>query len=207
MTIWMFTLIIGSLLAATLAFMWMAVRLGGGAQKRPQQGSSDIAKAAEDDVEHIFNDTFREELRNRGRLHFEKIISENAMFLQQDLRLTTSQLNEYMKSEITHTLQEEFQKYEQSITDAKQIAIQALQKTNDVIDEQRAHMSEQLNTELMKEKERLIVQFQKNMGDVVNHYIVAAIGNQIDLTDQLEYILNDLELNKEIILEDIRHGT
>jgi len=40
-------------------------------------------------------------LRNRGRLHFEKIIGENAMFLQQDLRLTTSQLNEYMKAEIT----------------------------------------------------------------------------------------------------------
>ena len=37
-------------------------------------------------AEHIFDDQFREELRNRGRLHFEKIIGENAMFLQQDLR-------------------------------------------------------------------------------------------------------------------------
>ena len=34
------------------------------------------------------------------------------MFLQQDLRLTTSQLNEYMKTEITHKLQEDFAKYE-----------------------------------------------------------------------------------------------
>jgi hypothetical protein len=212
MTVWMLALIIGSLLSATIAFMWLAVHIGksgAGVSKKsivPGDGG-DIAKAAEDDVEHIFNDTFREELRNRGRLHFEKIISENAMFLQQDLRLTTSQLNEYMKGEITRTLQEEFQKYEQSITDAKQLAIEALQKTNDVIDEQRAHLSEQLDVELMKEKERMIAQFQQNMGDVVNHYIVAAIGNQIDLTDQLEYILNDLDANKEAILEDIRHGT
>lgn len=204
-------LVIGSLFATTLAFIWVAVRLGSGgiSNKKKSNGSStdNISKAAEDDVEHIFNDTFREELRNRGRLHFEKIISENAMFLQQDLRLTTSQLNEYMKGEITHNLQEEFKKYEQSITDAKQLAIEALQKTNDVIDEQRAHLSEQLDAEVAKERERMITQFQENMGDVVNHYIVAAIGNQIDLTDQLEYILNDLELNKEIILEDIRHGT
>ena len=209
MTAWMLALIIGSLLSATIAFMWLAARIGSGsgAKKQPLGSGEDITKAAEDDVEHIFNDTFREELRNRGRLHFEKIISENAMFLQQDLRLTTSQLNEYMKGEITRTLQEEFQKYEQSITDAKQLAIDALQKTNDVIDEQRAHLSEQLDAELMKEKERLIIQFQENMGDVVNHYIVAAIGNQIDLTDQLEYILNDLENNKAAILEDIRHGT
>jgi hypothetical protein len=69
--------------------------------KKKGNDNADIEKAAEEDVEHIFNDTFREELRNRGRLHFEKIISENAMFLQQDLRLTTSQLNEYMKEEIT----------------------------------------------------------------------------------------------------------
>lgn len=208
MTIWTLALIVGSLLAATIAFMWLAVRIGNssGSKHKPTDGT-DIATAAEDDVEHIFNDTFREELRNRGRLHFEKIISENAMFLQQDLRLTTSQLNEYMKSEITRTLQEEFLKYEQSITDAKQLAIEALQKTNDVIDEQRAHLSEQLDAEVSKEKERLITQFQTNMGDVVNHYIVAAIGNQIDLSDQLEYILNDLDMNREAILEDIRHGT
>jgi hypothetical protein len=205
MTIWWLAVIIGSLLAATLAFIWLAVRLpAAGSKKGPLDGS--VEKAAEDDVEHIFNDTFREELRNRGRLHFEKIISENAMFLQQDLRLTTSQLNDYMKGEITRTLQEEFQKYEQSITDAKQMAIDALQKTNEVIDEQRSHLSEQLEKEVADEKARLIAQFEKNMAMVVNHYVLAAIGEQIDLSDQLEYILNDLETNKQAIIEDITHG-
>ena len=208
MTIGALILVMGSLLAATIAFMWLAVRIGNvHGSKKGAKDETDITKAAEDDVEHIFNDTFREELRNRGRLHFEKIISENAMFLQQDLRLTTSQLNEYMKGEITRTLQEEFEKYQQSITDARQLAIDALQKTNDVIDEQRAHLSEQLDAEVQREKERLIAQFQQNMGATINHYIVTAIGDQIDLTDQLEYILNDLEMNKEAILEDIRHGS
>lgn len=205
MTIWWLAVIIGSLLAATLAFIWLAVRLpAAGTKKGALDGS--VEKAAEDDVEHIFNDTFREELRNRGRLHFEKIISENAMFLQQDLRLTTSQLNDYMKGEITRTLQEEFQKYEQSITDAKQMAIEALQKTNDVIDEQRSNLAQQLEQEVAEEKGRLIAQFEKNMAAVVNHYVLAAIGEQIDLSDQLEYILNDLEANKQAIIEDITHG-
>ena len=96
------------------------------ASKPKGEAYSDTAEA---DVEHIFNDEFREELRNRGRLHFEKIISENAMFLQQDLRITTSQLNDYMKDEITRTLQEEFTKYEESIADAKKIAIESINKT------------------------------------------------------------------------------
>jgi hypothetical protein len=80
MTIWQLALILGSLLAATLAFIWLAVRMGTAGGKKKGNDNADIEKAAEEDVEHIFNDTFREELRNRGRLHFEKIISENAMF-------------------------------------------------------------------------------------------------------------------------------
>jgi hypothetical protein len=165
-----------------------------------------ITEQAEADVEHIFNDEFREELRNRGRLHFEKIIGENAMFLQQDLRLTTSQLNEYMKNEITLKLQEEFSKYEESITDAKQLAIESINKTQEAIEEQRKMMSQQLAQEIANEKTRLVKRFEDNMADIVNHYVLAAIGDQIDLNDQLDYILSDLEANKEAIIRDITDG-
>lgn len=208
MTIWWLAVTVGSLAAATLAFIYVAVRLGKATGGAPKKGSlpGDVEKAADADIEHIFNDQFREELRNRGRLHFEKIISENAMFLQQDLRLTTSQLNDFMKQEITKTLQDEFAKYEQSITDAKQLAIDALAKTNQVIDEERGQLAQQLEAQVQKEKARLIAEFEKNMADIVNHYVLAAIGDQIDLSDQLEYILNDLEANKQAILEDITHG-
>ncbi len=208
--IWELALIVGSLMAATAAFVWMAMRGGTHAGKAdpkadPKAGDTYVQQA-ERDVEHIFNDTFREELRNRGRLHFEKIIGENAMFLQQDLRLTTSQLNEFMKTEITRKLQEEFAKYEQSITDAKQLALDAITKTQEAIEQQRQAMSKQLAQELAEEKQRLIKRFEDNMAEVVNHYVLAAIGDQIDLNDQLEYILADLEANKRAIVQDISNG-
>ena len=76
-------------------------------------------------------------------MHFEKIIGDNAMFLQQDLRLTTSQLNEYMKTEITRKLQEEFTKYEESITDAKELAVESITKTQTLIEQQRQVMGQQ----------------------------------------------------------------
>jgi len=196
--------IVGSLLASAAAFIWVAVRLGGKSSRSPAKLTTD--KAAEADVEHIFNDTFREELRNRGRLHFEKIIGENAMFLQQDLRLTTSQLNEYMKNEITSKLKEEFSKYEESIMDAKQLAIDSIEKTNHAVEEQRAEMLEQLKAEFAAEKAREVKRFEENMTDVINHYLVAAIGDQIDLGDQLEYIISSLETNKQAIIEDIVNG-
>lgn len=207
MTIWWLILILAAIISAGVAFIWLAKQVGNGGGRGGRKNHVDsLEQAAKEDVEHVFNEEFREELRNRGRLHFEKIIGENAMFLQQDLRLTTSQLNEYMKTEITHKLQEEFNKYEQSIMDAKQLAIESIQKTNAAIDEQRQVMGQQVQKEIIAEKKQILNRFETNMTDIVNHYVLAAIGNQIDLNDQLEYILSDLEANKKAILEDIQNG-
>jgi hypothetical protein len=207
MTIWWLYLILAVIGAAGIAFIWLAIRVGGGGGRHQPEAQQNLLNGGvEQDVEHIFNDEFREELRNRGRLHFEKIIGENAMFLQQDLRLTTSQLNEYMKAEITRKLQDEFAKYEESIMDAKQLAIESIQKTNTAIDEQRQLMGEEVQKEIVAEKQQLIQRFEQNMTDIINHYVLAAIGDQIDLSDQLEYILADLEANKKAIIEDITNG-
>src|SRR5512146_150127 len=209
MTIWWLILILASLGSAGLAFIWLAVRLSGtnaGGQRKIGAAADSVQEVIDREVEHIFSADFREELRNRGRLHFEKIIGENAMFLQQDLRLTTSQLNEYMKTEITNKLKEEFNKYEQSIMDAKQMATESIQKTNAAIDEQRKLLGEQLQQEFQAEKQHMIKRFEDNTADIVNHYVLGAVGNQIDLADQLEYILADLEANKAAILEDINNG-
>jgi len=174
--------------------------------KKAKDVVNNLTDMAKEDVDHIFNDEFREELRNRGRLHFEKVISENAMFLQQDLRLTTSQLNEFMKNEITTVLKEEFSKYEESINDAKQLAIESIQKTQSTIEQQRKLLTEQLSEQLNTEKSRSLSRFEAHMADIVNHYVLEAVGDQIDLSEQLEFILSQMDRNKEAIIKDIRDG-
>lgn len=203
MTIWWLILILGFIGFVGVGFVWIFLHLGAASGKNTTQA---LLEDSDKDVEHIFNEEFREELRNRGRLHFEKIIGENAMFLQQDLRLTTSQLNEYMKTEITRKLTAEFDKYEQSIDDAKQLAIESIQKTNAAIDEQRALLGQEVQKEIVAEKKQMVERFEQNMTDIINHYVLAAIGNQIDLNDQLEFILADLQANKEAIIQDIVNG-
>jgi F0F1-type ATP synthase membrane subunit b/b' len=129
------------------------------------------------------------------------------MFLQQDLRLTTAQLNDYMKGEITKELKEAFANYQSAITDAKQLAVESIEKTKTAVDEERQGLVAQLAKEVGEEKDRRIKQFDERMAQIVNHYVLAAIGSQIDLNDQLEYILTEMEANKAAILEDIRSGT
>ena len=206
MTIWWLLLILGTIIAFGSAFIWIVLHLHGAGKPQKSLAES-LQGAAEEDVDHIFNEEFREELRNRGRLHFEKILGENAMFLQQDLRLTTSQLNEFMKGEITKELKAAFANYENAITSAKELAVEAIEKTKTTIDQERQALVAALAKEVSEEKERRIKQFEERMAQVVNHYVLDAIGNQIDLNDQLDYILSEMETHKAAILEDIRSGT
>ena len=204
MTIWWLGLILGFILAGGTAFIYVVVylhRLSPGAK-----AAGTYEQAAAQDVEHIFNNEFREELRNRGRLHFEKILGENAMFLQQDLRLTTAQLNDYMKDQISRDLKEAFANYESAVSDAKQLAIESIEKTKNTIDEQRRTMTAELEKDVAEEKVKQLKRLDENMAAIVNHYVLAAIGDQIDLNDQLDYIIGELEANKQAILEDIING-
>jgi len=207
MTIWWLLLILFAIFSGGIAFMWLAIQLSGNKQVSTKSVAESFQGAAEEDVEHIFNEEFREELRNRGRLHFEKILGENAMFLQQDLRLTTSQLNDYMKGEITKDLKDAFANYQTAIADAKQLAVESIEKTKAAVDDERKSLVAQLESEVGEEKERRIKQFDERMAQVVNHYVLSAIGNQIDLNDQLEYILAEMQAHKADIIEDIRSGT
>ncbi|HPW48121.1 MAG TPA: hypothetical protein PLJ97_02155 [Candidatus Saccharibacteria bacterium] len=205
MTIWQLAVIIGITMLALGLSVWLLFRPA--RKLRAVKKEFLLSDVVEKDVERVFDDEFREELKNRGRLHFEKIIGENAMFLQQDLRLTTSQLNDYMKNEIKKVLEDEFAKYEESLSDAKNLAMDTIQKTQAVIEQQRVVLEKQMTEQAAAEKQRIVDRFEQNMADIINHYILAAIGTEIDLTAQLDYIFQYLEENKDAIIEDIRSGT
>ena len=203
-SVWWLVFIAISVISITGAFVWVAWRLDHSRGRSDMTG--DILSDAQKEVERIFNDEFREELRNRGRLHFEKIINDNAMFLQQDLQLTASNLNEFMQDEIKKVLKEEFAKYEQSIEGAKEVAIQSIQKTQKLLEDHRQAMSKQLQAEVEKEKQAQVHRFEEHMSQIVNHYLLNAIGNEIDIDDQMDYIFRRLEDNKVDIIDDLKNS-
>jgi hypothetical protein len=205
MATWQLLLIAGLVAAIGGGVLWYIWRPKGHKSKRKKADVA-ISEAVEEDTIMVFNDEFREELRNRGRLHFEKIITENAMFLQQDLQITTSQINEYMKTEITKVLTEEFGKYQESISTAKELALASIQKTQEAIEQQRVLLEQQMSEQTQKEKMRIVQKFENNMADVINHYLLDAIGNEIDMSSQMEYIIQNLEENKKAIVADITAG-
>jgi hypothetical protein len=205
MTIWWLVLILGTLSAAFFGFVWLIVSMNrlqaGGGKKSKVDAYSDMA---EEEASHLFNKEFREELRNRGRLRFEKIIDENAMFMKQDLDLTISQLNEYMKKEISGKLELEFADYAKAMKEAQELALDSLRKTAEDVETQRAAMATAMQQEVAERETNMLRIYEENMAKIIEHYLLASLGDQLDLKAQLPYIISEMEANKKNIMEDMR---
>lgn len=202
---------VGSLAAVLGGFVWIIVlltRVGGAPKTGHSKNKQDLNRAysdiAEEDASHLFNKEFREELRNRGRLRFEKIIDENAMFLKHDLDMTISQLNEYMKRAVAGKLDEEFAAYAKAMKEAQELALGSLQRTAADVEAQRLALADALKKDVAEREAALLRVYEENMAKIVEHYVLLALGEQFDLKSQLPYIVGQMEANKTAIMEDMR---
>lgn len=196
-----FVLIALAIVAATAAFVWQVLSLR---KIRLVVGAyNDRIDAVKEEVERVFSDDFREELRNRGRLYFEKIINENAMFLKQDLGLTASQLNEYMQASLKKVLEREFEQYKLSIGDAKEAALSAITKTQEAMESQRAAMAHELEQSLTAERERRIAKLDTELSRIANEYLLEVLAGEVDLGSQSDYIFSSLDAHKADIIKDL----
>lgn len=180
------------------------------AQASEKAGGKDSKKlekaydaATQNDPYHIFGKEFQEELRNKARLDFQRVINENAMFLQQDLRMTTAEINEYLKKNMVEKLQEEFMEYEKSIKDVQEAAVQSLNNTVAAAEGQQKALTERVEKELTARKEQLMLAFQENMAEVVSSYVIKAVGEQLDIRDQLPMIMREMESRAEDMKKDL----
>lgn len=213
MTIWWLAFILLSLAAVFVGFVWIATKLNGlqggsgKAKKSNGRSNADLDKdydyLAEEDVNHIFNKEFREELRNKGRLRFEKIVDENAMFLKQDLDLTISQLNEYMKQQVSAKLDSEFTAYAKAMKEAQELTLASLHKTAAELDQQRRELSDAMQKSATAREAELLKSFEANMAKIVEFYVMQSLGEQFDMRAQLPYIMKQMEDHKKEMMEDM----
>ena len=173
------------------------------AKRSKKELAESYEKIMQNDMYHVFGKEFQEELRNKARLDFQRVINENAMFLQQDLRLTTSGLNEYMKTEINAKLQEEFAAYQQTVKDVEQMAANSINATVIASQELQKELDQRLLDEAESRKTQIIESFQANMADVVSYYITQAISEQIDMKQQMPFILKQMEAQMDAMRKDM----
>jgi hypothetical protein len=226
---------------------------------------------------HFLDENFREELRNHGRLYFEKVINENAQLFKEDLDATIVQVNNELKDHvigrldasisrinielkehITKQLDDQFTEYSKvlkesqdnalkslndsaqaveqehqqlsttiqksianqrvmvtnlfdqnmsemkAVKDSQDAAIKTLGESVQSVQEQYEQISSSLKQGFEKQQEMLIGAFQENMAQVIEHYLLGALGDQYDMKAQLPSIIKQLEEKKLEIVDDMK---
>ena len=116
--------------------------------------------ADDENQDQFFDEYFREELRNRGRWYFEKVITENGDLFKQDLDATITevkaeldehvtkqvdatigQIDQYLKAHVTRKLDEQFANYNDALKAAQDAALASVTESTAKLQEQHKQLA------------------------------------------------------------------
>jgi hypothetical protein len=91
-----------------------------------------------------------------------------------------------------------------AMKDEQAIAIQTIKDSASALKNQATKLGETLQKNIEDQENVVLTAFQSNMAQVVEHYLLGALGDQYDLKAQLPSIIKQLEANKDAIMEDMK---
>jgi exonuclease VII large subunit len=132
--------------------------------------------------QHFFDENFREELRNHGRLYFEKVISDNGALFKQDLDetiakinddlkdhvtqqldVTISAVNDHVKDYVTKQLEERFAQYGNEMREAQSATLESLKLTAEELHQQHKQLSDSIRTSIEGQDAAMSAASQENL--------------------------------------------
>ncbi len=136
-------------------------------QDPAKQTPADKAAA---EAQQVFDETYREELRERGRIYFEKVIQENAALFKQDLDATIAQVNTELEVHIIRKVDEQLVEHGKAMKEAQDTALQSMHRTTDTISEDTAKFKEELDGSVGAIKTELTEHITKLIDEQMDHY-------------------------------------
>lgn len=152
-------------------------------QDPPKKTEEELQTESE---EQFFDEYFREELRNRGRWYFEKIIKESGAVFSQDLDATVDQINVDLKAHIskeldealdqvnadikqhlTSQLDEQFADYRTAMKSAQENALNLLTSSTTQLEEEHKRLSQSLQQNVADQKAILHDSFEDNKTQII----------------------------------------
>jgi predicted phage tail protein len=91
-----------------------------------------------------------------------------------------------------------------AMKDEQASALQIIKASAQSLQDQSAKLGETLQKNIEEQENTVLTAFQGNMAQIVEHYLLGALGDQYDLKAQLPSIIKQMEDNKDAIMEDMK---
>jgi len=117
---------------------------------------------------------------------------------------TTIQKNVADQEALMHTSFEENTARINAIRQSQDTTLQTLISTTESLQRSFQQLSSTVQKNVEMQESLLVKGFEENMGRIIEHYLLTAVGDQFDLKSQLPSIIQRMENNKQAILDDIK---
>ena len=87
---------------------------------------------------------------------------------------------------------------------AQEDALKTLSESVASLKEQHEQLSTMLEKTVENDRAMLVDTFEKNMAQIIEHYLLGALGEQYDMKAQLPLIIKQMEENKQAIVDDMK---
>lgn len=91
-----------------------------------------------------------------------------------------------------------------AMQEAQESALAWLNKSIQALQQQQQQLSTSLQQNVATQEKILVTAFEDNMAQIVEHYLLGALGDQYDLKSQLPSIIHQMEANKQTIVDDMK---
>ncbi len=123
---------------------------------------------------------------------------------QHDQLRTALEKNVNDQQDILHNAFEENKAQIVAMKDAQDAALKWLNQSAQALHDQYQTISSTLQKNVADQQEMLVSAFEDNMAQIVEHYLLGALGDQYDLKEQLPSIMKQMEENKQAIADDMK---
>lgn len=133
-------------------------------------------------------------------------LTENSQQLQaeyNDLRTMLQKNVADQKVTLTNVFEENKVRIAQ-MKEAQDLALKSLNDSAEALKTQYAEINDTLKNNVANQEAVLVSAFENNMGKIIEHYLLGALGDQYDLKAQLPSIIHQMDENKQAIVDDMK---
>ncbi len=91
-----------------------------------------------------------------------------------------------------------------AMKDAQESALKWLNQSAQAMHDQYQQINASLQKGVAEQQDMLVGAFEDHMGEIIEHYLLGALGDQYDLKAQLPSIIKQMEANKQAISDDMK---
>lgn len=142
--------------------------------------------------------------------HAQDVVLQSLKQSAQTAQDQTKLLNATLQKSITdqeaamHMVLEENQARVTATQTAQDAALKSLESSAQALEEQHQQLSQLLQQTVADQEAMLINVFQDNMAQIIEHYLLGALGDQFDMKAQLPSIIKQMDANKQAMMDDMK---